>query len=195
MVVGVGLLQRGQTVVNRVRRREARTFEADPAQQDVGLHDVVQCRRDDLPLVGPLRVGTVAQERVVTEPGQGQPREGGVSAALVRRLGAFTGSGFEPGRQGVAHTGHQKTGGGRGDHPRVHQHHLGVHPLVGDRLEDPLLGVDHGATATGGVGGGDGGNDQHRDPRPVSGDLRRVHGLPAAHPDKDIHALPADDLR
>jgi hypothetical protein len=56
-----------------------------------------------------------------------------------------------------------------------------------------MLGIQHGASAAGGVGRGDGRDDDDWNISAVCGDLCSINGLSAARCHKDIHILLPDE--
>ena len=135
--------QRRQAIVNGMGCRQSPAFKTDSTQQDISLDDVLQSRRDDAHLTGDLGRNTIGQQRFIAEFGDAESCRGGISAALVRRVGSLAGSGFKPRRQSVAHPSHKKSCGGRSDDVHVYQHCCRVQFLIVYALENPAFCMVH----------------------------------------------------
>ena len=59
VIILVGFFQHGQTVVDRVRSREAAGLEAETGEQDVGFDDVFERGSDDVAFAGEFRLVAV----------------------------------------------------------------------------------------------------------------------------------------
>ena len=69
VVERMGFRQCGETIVNGMGCRQSRAFKPDSAQQDVRLDNVIQSRRDDMPLTGDFSSRTIGQQCFITEFG------------------------------------------------------------------------------------------------------------------------------
>ena len=131
-------------------------------------------------LHGQLGLQAVGEQGLVAGTGQHQGGVGDLAAGAGGGVGVGGSLGLEVGGQGVAHAGHQQTGGGLAHHVGVHQHHIGVGRQPQILLKDALVAVNHGQGGAGGVGARDGGHDDHGLAGVVSHSLGGVVDLAAA---------------
>ena len=185
---------RGEPVVDRVRRGQPTRLEPESGQQGVRLDDLLD-RRGHLVVAHRVdRLERVVPQHVPAELGQrgaGQRRE---TAGHRGGVGPRGRPGLEPGGQCVPDTGDQQL------HRRV-RHDLGVdeHQVRVAReeavlLELAVLGVDDRQGAARCVGRGDRGAVGPADAGQESGGLDRVDRATAADGDDDVGAGLLDDL-
>ena len=134
--VGVSGRRGGEPVVHGMRRRQAGRFEAQAGEQRVGLDQTLERRGDDLRLARRAaprrRRRSACGSRALPVPRRcGSRRRRACSSTWP----GDAGPGLEPGRQRIAHAGHQQARRRRGDHLRVDQHQVGVLAIEAVLLE------------------------------------------------------------
>ncbi|CVB11049.1 Uncharacterised protein [Serratia marcescens] len=188
----VALLQHGKTVVNGVRRRQPTALEADAAQIGIGLNDAFHRFRHHAGLDRQFGFHPFRQQRVITQPRQAERRQRRFAAGHAGGLGVEAGLRLEIGGERVAHAGHQQTHRRFGDDGAVHHHHVRVARVNQVLGEFALFGVENRQRAGRRIGGGDGGNEHHRQLLVVRHGLGGVERLAAADAD---HAAAAVSLQ
>ncbi len=150
---------------------------------------------DQMSLGGDARVGPVAQQGVVAQAREAEPRHRAEPAALVGRLRRAARVGLKPRRQRVAHAGHEETRRRVGDDLRIDEHDRRIRLLVVNGFEHAGLRGEHRAATARRIGRGDGRHDDHRDARAVGGDFCGVDGLAAAHAHEHVGVVHGDGGR
>ena len=127
----------GQAVVHGVGRRQAGGFEAQAREQGVCLDQPLERGGHDLGLHGPERGGSVFEQGLVAELGQGGRAAGRAAAPHVLDVPRDARPGLEPGGQGIAHPRDQQPRRCLGDHLGIDQDQVGILAVEPVFLERP----------------------------------------------------------
>ena len=183
VVVGVGPLELRESIVDGMGRRQPTTFESHAAEQRVRFDHVRKCRGHEVLFARYPSGQAVFQDRIVAEACQVVRGECPEPTTLVRRIASLARVGFEPRRQGIAHTRHEKADRRFRDHAGVYQHEVRIARQEEIPLESSFPGVDHGYRARRSVRRSNRRHDRHTSRSGVAHGLGRVNHLAAAHAD------------
>ena len=192
----VAAFQRGNAVVDPVRAGAAGVHEAQTAEKNVRLNDILHRRGKQLRLYGLISLNSVPHQDIVTLPGDGHARQGsGVAPAdVVRCERALVRHCFVPGDQGVRDSRGEKPRRRPGDDRGIHQYQFGVSVRRGCAEEHALCVIHRSPVRCRGVAGGGGRNDDAWEVRCVRNELDRVEHLAAADPQNDVTVRAFDQV-
>mmetsp|Transcript_50331 Transcript_50331/g.126325 ORF Transcript_50331/g.126325 Transcript_50331/m.126325 type:complete len:314 (+) Transcript_50331:41-982(+) len=192
MHVLMALGQLAEAVVDGVAARQTAALKPQPAQQRVGLHNMLVRGRDNTCLVGHLRQLAVLYQRVVATLCQRVRGHGAGQGAVARGVGGVLDHAalrLQPRGQRVTHSGNEEAGRRLHGDVGVHQHDVRVLGQVQVAHHLACGRVDDGARGAGRVGGGDGGDDDDGHLEVESNRLGRVHGLATPEADGGVNPI------
>ena len=145
--VGTGLGNSSQPVVNGVRRRQSRRFEAQTGKKGVRFHKAIQTRRDGLSSECCQCVNSVFKEGPVAQLGECQGASSRGSSSHVSDVALHTGPCFEPCGESVTHSRHQQPDRTLHNHLRIYKNQIRISTEEPALEEDTIIGVDDGESA------------------------------------------------
>ncbi|GDC26097.1 hypothetical protein HmCmsJML238_02939 [Escherichia coli] len=143
----VALFKNGETVVDCVGGGQATAFKANAAEVSVRLDDALQRFGHYPGLRRQTGLFALRQQRIIAQARQAQRRHGGLPARHADRPSVITGFRFKPGRERIAHPGHQQTYRRFGNNCGIHHHHIRVFRVDQILFKLTRFGIDNGQRA------------------------------------------------
>ena len=178
----VALFQNRKAVVDRMRPCKTAAFKADAAEVSVSFDNTLQRIGHHASLRSKACLLAFHQQGIIAQARQAQRRHGGLSARHAGRSGVITGFRFKPGRERIAHPGHQQTYRRFGNDRSVHHHHIRVFRVDQILFKLTGFGIDNGQRAGWRIGRRDSRDHHHRQLLVVTNRFGGIQRFPAANP-------------